>query len=65
MEVAITKTGRKKMSRNVGHQDLVGLKKNRYHYAKSIEENEKMVEEMQQQMLQIEKQLIEKTVCLL
>lgn len=63
MEVA--KTGRKKTSRNVGHHDLVGPKRNQYHYVKSIEENEKMVEEMQQQMLQIDKELREKTVYLL
>lgn len=53
------------VAKTAENQDLVGLKKNRYHYAKSIEENEKMVEEMRQQVLQIEKQLIEKTVCLL
>lgn len=55
-------TGRKKINRNVGHQDLVGPKRNRYHYAKSIEENVKMVEEMQQQMLQIERKITEKKV---
>ncbi|XP_010492043.1 PREDICTED: rac guanine nucleotide exchange factor JJ-like [Camelina sativa] len=58
MEVAYT--GRIKASRNVGHQYIVGLKKSRYHYEKSIEVNEKMVEEMRQQMFQIEKQLIKK-----
>lgn len=60
MEVG--ETGRKKISQNVGHHDLVGPKRNQHHYAKSIEENEKMVEEMQQQMLKIEKYLMEKTV---
>ncbi|ANM57830.1 hypothetical protein AtNW77_Chr1g0011571 [Arabidopsis thaliana] len=59
MEVA--KIGRKKTSRNVGHHDIVGSKRNQYHYAKSIEENENMVKEMQQQMLQIDKEIREKT----
>ncbi|KFK43381.1 hypothetical protein AALP_AA1G118700 [Arabis alpina] len=58
MEVA--KSGRKKTDRNLGHQDLVGPKRNRYRHVKSIEENEKIVEEMQQQILRIERKITEK-----
>lgn len=54
-------------NRHVGHQDLVGPKRNRDHHAKSIEDNGKMVEEMQEKMLEIERKITEKKVytCLL
>ncbi|KAF8108092.1 hypothetical protein N665_0115s0099 [Sinapis alba] len=48
----VTKTSRKKTN--------VGPKRNPYSFSKSIEENEKMVEEMQQHILQMERKITEK-----
>ncbi|CAA7020779.1 unnamed protein product [Microthlaspi erraticum] len=51
----------KNTNRNVGHLDLDDEpKRSRYRYAKSIEDNEKMIEEMEQQLLQIHKKITEK-----
>lgn len=57
-----TKTSRKKTNGNGGHQVLNDHKRNPCRFSKSTEENEKMVEEMQQQMLELKRKIIEKKV---
>ncbi|XP_018436271.1 uncharacterized protein LOC108808656 [Raphanus sativus] len=54
----VTKTSRKKTF--VGHQVLDKPKRNPYSLLKSIEVNEKMVEDMQQQILKMERKITEK-----
>lgn len=65
--MVVAKTGRKNTNRNIGHPDLDEPKRSRYRYAKSIEDNQKMIEEMQQHLLQIDKNITERKVyaCLL
>ncbi|CAH8338845.1 unnamed protein product [Eruca vesicaria subsp. sativa] len=59
----VTKTSRKKTNGNVGRLDLNEPKRrNQYSFLKSIKENEKMVEEMQQQMLEIQRKITEKKI---
>ncbi|XP_056856990.1 uncharacterized protein LOC108810976 [Raphanus sativus] len=57
----VTKTSRKKTNGNGRHQVLDHEpKRNPYRFSKSIRENEKMLEEMQQQMLELERKITEK-----
>uniref|UniRef100_A0A1J3GWF6 Uncharacterized protein n=1 Tax=Noccaea caerulescens TaxID=107243 RepID=A0A1J3GWF6_NOCCA len=58
--MVVTKTGRKNANRNIGHPDLDEPKRSRYRYAKSIEDNQKIIEEMQQHLLQIDKNITER-----
>lgn len=55
----VTKNSKKTF---VGHQVLDKPKRNPYSLSKSIEVNEKMVEDMQQQILQMERKITEKKV---
>lgn len=64
MEVA--KITRRKTNQRAQHQQQPGeLRKQQHRDARLIEENEKMVEELQQQMFYIERQIPEKQVHLL
>lgn len=55
--------GRKKSNKSVRHQQQPGeLRKQQDRDARLIEENEKMVEELQQQMFYIERKIPEKQV---
>ncbi|CAN6895637.1 unnamed protein product [Brassica oleracea] len=57
----VKKANRKKTNGNVGPLDLNEPKsRNQYSFSKSIKENEKMVEEMEQQMLQLQRKITEK-----
>ncbi|CAN7035822.1 unnamed protein product [Brassica rapa subsp. trilocularis] len=57
----VKKANRKKTNEHVGRRDLNEPKsRNQYSFSKSIKENEKMVEEMEQQMLQLERKITEK-----
>lgn len=59
----VKKANRKKTNEHVGRRDLNEPKsRNQYSFSKSIKENEKMVEEMEQQMLQLERKITEKKV---
>lgn len=60
--MVVAKTGRKNTNRNIGHQDLDEPKRSLYRYANSIEDNQKMIEEMQQHLLQIDKNITERKV---
>lgn len=64
MEVA--EIGRKKINQSVRHQHQHGeLRKNQHRDARLIDESEKMVEELQQQMFYIGRKIPEKQVCML
>ncbi|CAF2108208.1 unnamed protein product [Brassica napus] len=57
----VKKANRKKTNGNVGPLDLNEPKsRNQYSFSKSIKENETMVEEMEQQMLQLQRKITEK-----